>query len=50
MDIGLPKEDRKIIADALSHVLADTFILYLKTHSFHWNVRGAKFFFASRAF
>jgi starvation-inducible DNA-binding protein len=44
MDIGLPKEDRKIIADALSDVLADTFILYLKTHSFHWNIREPNFF------
>lgn len=44
MDIGLPQEDRRIIADSLSHVLADTFVLYLKTHSFHWNVTGQNFF------
>jgi starvation-inducible DNA-binding protein len=43
MDIGLPQADRKIIADSLSQVLADTFILYLKTHSFHWNVTGPNF-------
>jgi starvation-inducible DNA-binding protein len=43
MDIGLPQEDRKIISGSLSQVLADTFILYLKTHSFHWNVTGPNF-------
>jgi len=43
MDIGLQKKDRKVIADALSHVLADTFMLYAKTHSFHWNVTGPYF-------
>ena len=30
-------------AKALSKVLADTYLLYLKTHNFHWNVEGAKF-------
>jgi len=28
---------------ALSKVLADTYILYLKTHNFHWNVEGPRF-------
>jgi starvation-inducible DNA-binding protein len=27
----------------LNAVLADTFVLYFKTHSFHWNVEGAQF-------
>jgi starvation-inducible DNA-binding protein len=31
------------VAGALSNVLADTFILYLKTHNFHWNVTGPMF-------
>lgn len=44
MDIGLQKKDRKVIADALGRVLADTFTLYTKTHSFHWNVTGPNFF------
>lgn len=43
MDIGLQKKDRKVITDALSRVLADTFTLYAKTHSFHWNVTGPNF-------
>ena len=44
MDIGLQKKDRKVITEALNRVLADTFILYAKTHSFHWNVTGSSFY------
>ncbi len=44
LDIGLQKKDRKVITDALSRVLADTFTLYTKTHSFHWNVTGPNFY------
>src|SRR5574338_1515803 len=36
-------QDAQRVADALSNVLADTFILYLKTHNFHWNVTGPMF-------
>ena len=36
-------QDMQRVADALSNVLADTFILYLKTHNFHWNVTGPMF-------
>jgi starvation-inducible DNA-binding protein len=28
---------------ALKNVLADTFIMYFKTHQFHWNVEGPNF-------
>ncbi len=31
------------IVNALTAVLADTFVLYFKTHSFHWNVEGPRF-------
>ena len=43
MDIGISKKDREQIADGLSHLLADSFTLYLKTHNFHWNVTGPMF-------
>jgi len=43
IDIGIAETDRKAIAEGLSRVLADTFALYLKTHSFHWNVTGPMF-------
>ena len=43
MDIGINEKDRKKIAGGLSHLLADTYTLYLKTHYFHWNVTGPMF-------
>ncbi len=43
INIGISDQDRKHIAEGLSHVLADTYTLYLKTHNFHWNVTGPQF-------
>lgn len=43
MDIGVTTKDRKEIAKSLSKLLADTYIIYLKTHNFHWNVKGPMF-------
>ena len=43
INIGINENDRKKLADGLSHVLADTYTLYLKTHNFHWNVTGPMF-------
>jgi len=43
IDIGIKEKDRKKIADGLSHFLADSYTLYLKTHNFHWNVTGPMF-------
>jgi len=43
IDIGIAEKDRKDIAEGLSHLLADTYTLYLKTHNFHWNVTGPMF-------
>ncbi len=31
------------IINGLTKVLADTFVLYFKTHAFHWNVEGPHF-------
>jgi starvation-inducible DNA-binding protein len=42
-DTGISAAERKAIAMGLSRVLADTYSLYLKTHSFHWNVTGPQF-------
>jgi len=33
----------KTIAAGLSRLLADTYAVYLKTHGYHWNVRGPNF-------
>lgn len=43
INIGIEDQDRKAISDGLSHVLADSYTLYLKTHNFHWNVTGPMF-------
>jgi starvation-inducible DNA-binding protein len=43
VNIGIDTDTRKAIADGLSHLLADTYSLYLKTHNFHWNVTGPMF-------
>lgn len=43
IDIGIDTADREAIADGLSHLLADTYTLYLKTHNYHWNVVGPMF-------
>lgn len=43
IEIGISEKDRKLVADGLSRLLADSYILYLKTHNFHWNVEGPMF-------
>ena len=43
IDIGLSQEQRSTIADGLGRLLADTYVLYGKTHGFHWNVTGPMF-------
>lgn len=43
INTGIPKQDRKIIAEGLTRFLADSYTLYLKTHNFHWNVTGPMF-------
>ncbi|WP_020681033.1 Dps family protein [Marinobacterium rhizophilum] len=43
IQIGIAETERKAIADGLSHLLADSYTLYLQTHNFHWNVTGPQF-------
>lgn len=43
MPTGPSAKDRKAVAESLSKVLADSYALYLKTHGYHWNVRGPNF-------
>lgn len=43
VNIGIDADERKIIADGLARLLADTYTLYLMTHNFHWNVTGPFF-------
>ncbi|WP_411818746.1 Dps family protein [Hyphococcus sp. DH-69] len=43
IDIGLDENARKSVAESLNATLADTYALYMKTHSYHWNVTGPQF-------
>ncbi|MCB0272905.1 MAG: DNA starvation/stationary phase protection protein [Bdellovibrionales bacterium] len=43
IDIGIDEQNRKKLAKELSAFLANSYILYLKTHNFHWNVKGPMF-------
>ncbi len=43
INIGIPEADRKLIADGLSRLLADSYVLKVKTHNYHWNVTGPMF-------
>lgn len=43
IETGIPEETRTGIADGLANLLADSYLLYLKTHNFHWNVTGPMF-------
>ncbi|MEM1106931.1 MAG: DNA starvation/stationary phase protection protein [Pseudomonadota bacterium] len=40
---GIAPEDRTAIARALGTVLADTYMLFIKTQGVHWNVTGPAF-------
>ncbi|MBI2521113.1 MAG: DNA starvation/stationary phase protection protein [Bdellovibrio sp.] len=43
LNTGIEEMDRRTIADGLSRLLADTYMVYLQTHNFHWNVTGPLF-------
>lgn len=43
VNIGFADADRAGVVQGLSKLLADTYLLYLKTHGYHWNVTGATF-------
>ncbi len=41
---GITAKDREKIADLLGVVLADTYMLFIKTQGLHWNVSGPNFY------
>ena len=43
IQLGFSNQTRLQITDGLSALLADSFMLYMKTHNFHWNVEGPMF-------
>lgn len=44
IDTGLDQQKRREVVEELTKVLADSYAVYLKTHGYHWNVRGPEFF------
>jgi len=43
LNTGLDENARTSVAQAVNGVLADTYVLYMKTHAYHWNVTGPQF-------
>jgi starvation-inducible DNA-binding protein len=39
----MAENSQKKVAAGLARLLADTYAVYLKTHGYHWNVRGPYF-------
>lgn len=42
-NIGLPDKSRDAVVKVLNVLLADEYVLYTRTRSFHWNVVGPNF-------
>jgi len=43
IDIGIGETERREITEGLSRLLGDTYLLYIRTHGYHWNVTGPQF-------
>ena len=43
-NIGISDTNRQAVANDLSKILADEYVLYTKTRNAHWNVEGADFY------
>lgn len=44
MNIGIAENNRKKVADELSKLLANEYVLFTKTKNAHWNVEGLDFY------
>lgn len=44
INIGISEQNRKEVADLLSKLMADEYLLYTKTRKAHWNVIGIDFY------
>lgn len=41
---GIDRKDREMLAELMGRSLASSYVLYHKTHAFHWNVTGPMFY------
>lgn len=44
INIGMSTKERENVGEKLNLILANTYLLYLKTQNFHWNVTGELFY------
>ncbi len=44
MDTGVDRDHRRDLATELGKALASCYVLYHKTHSYHWNITGPLFY------
>lgn len=50
INIGIRKENTEAVAKELENILADEYVLYVRTQQAHWNVEGPDFFTAHNLF
>ncbi|HVM89796.1 MAG TPA: DNA starvation/stationary phase protection protein [Puia sp.] len=43
-NIGIAPQNTKVVAEILSVILADEYVLYTKTRNAHWNIEGPDFY------
>jgi len=43
IDIGISESNRRAVVDLLNKLLADAFVLYVKSRNYHWNVETPNF-------
>lgn len=48
--LGISEKNIKKIVDSLSQILANTYVIYLKTQKFHWNVVDERFYSLHKMF
>lgn len=41
---GIDRKDREKLAELMGRALASTYVLYHKTHAYHWNISGPLFY------
>ena len=41
---GIDRKDRKVLSELMGRALASSYVLYHKTHAFHWNITGPLFY------
>ncbi len=48
--LGITEKNVKKVVEALSQILANTYVIYVKTQKFHWNVIDQRFYSLHKMF